>query len=406
MKPVIVGHFEPQRQPIGDVDHVLILDGMRAQIRSHPVVDAGEIGSGIVHGVGVCFRSGTAGSPIAVAERAERFAQPLRRRVETVITEQPGVAPGFAASPTGEHASQTEIQFTQIGNHEIGACRPEPLADTCAVHADDQSESASCRCLQSGFGIFHDYGPGRCHTQLPRRFEKYGRIGFAGQTQPDRISSIDTDVRKIGHGRRREHRGAVSARRHDSGGNALLAKSVEQRDRVWESQHAVGGEMLVEERLFARSEGGDRLLRARIIGRAAGRAVGQLNAARRQEGTDAVFPGPPIDVPPIVGVRIEWLHRSGRQPRKHLVEQGLPRARMHGRGIGDHAVHVEDHGVVRRSRRMQGLVLAHGYTPTALSYPRTIEVKAPSSLVTIARQRRRFVGWSVSSRIGFSPVRR
>ena len=101
VEPVVVGHSEPQRQPIRGVDQVLVLDGMRAPIGSHPVIYAGQIRSRIMHGVGVRFRRGTASSPITIAERTERFAQPFRRRIETIIAEQPGVATGLTACPTG-----------------------------------------------------------------------------------------------------------------------------------------------------------------------------------------------------------------------------------------------------------------------------------------------------------------
>ena len=82
---------EGQRQPVGRVDQVLVLDLAAGDPADQAVVAAGDIGAGVVDGVGGCLGRGPAGGEVAVAEGAQRLPEPLARRVEAVVGQRPGV---------------------------------------------------------------------------------------------------------------------------------------------------------------------------------------------------------------------------------------------------------------------------------------------------------------------------
>ncbi len=89
IEPVAIGGAKRQRQPVGEVDQVLVLDHLAGNIGLQPVVSTGEIGAGIVDGVGARLLGGAAGGEVTVAERAQGLPQALFRRRETLVDELP-----------------------------------------------------------------------------------------------------------------------------------------------------------------------------------------------------------------------------------------------------------------------------------------------------------------------------
>src|SRR5690606_14314175 len=91
---------------------------------------------------------------------------------------------------------------------------------------------------------------------------------------------------------------------------------------------------------------------------------------------------------------------AGARVREHLVEERLPRGRVQRGAVGDHAVHVEDHGLLRRHgsddrRRLGRWRGAH--LPILARPPLLREVDLPTRGRPCARStsRRRFdlAGW-------------
>jgi hypothetical protein len=74
--------------------------------------------------------------------------------------------------------------------------------------------------------------------------------------------------------------------------------------------------------------------------------VGDRDAPGGQEVPDPVVPGFAVHVLAVVGPLVERFEGSsfpGAPLAEVLVEEPLPRGRVHRGSVGDHAVHVEDH---------------------------------------------------------------
>ena len=80
------------------------------------------------------------------------------------------------------------------------------------------------------------------------------------------------------------------------------------------------------------------------------RVARQRNAARRKEGGRAVVARLAVDVAPVVGIDVKGDFACVCGPLlEELIEQPFPAA-MHARRPGQHAVEVEQHGVVIEGR--------------------------------------------------------
>lgn len=75
LRRAVANGAETQREPIGQIDHVLVLDLPSADGRGEAVVAACRVGAWVVHRAGRALRSGTAGGEIAVSQRAQGFPQ-------------------------------------------------------------------------------------------------------------------------------------------------------------------------------------------------------------------------------------------------------------------------------------------------------------------------------------------
>ena len=89
VEPVAALRPEGDRQPVRQVDEVLVLDNPPGDLGGEAIIAAGEVGPGIMRIVGLGFLGGAAGGEIAVAERAKRLAQTLLGRLEAVVGKRP-----------------------------------------------------------------------------------------------------------------------------------------------------------------------------------------------------------------------------------------------------------------------------------------------------------------------------
>lgn len=83
--------FDPevQREPVGKVDHVLVVDLLAGHRGGEPVVAARGVRTGVVRITGRALGRGAAGGEVPVAQRAQGLAQAFRGRVVTVILPGP-----------------------------------------------------------------------------------------------------------------------------------------------------------------------------------------------------------------------------------------------------------------------------------------------------------------------------
>lgn len=84
-EPVTAGGPEAQRQPVGEVDHVLVLDLAPRDGGDEPVVAAGHVGARVVHVVRGALGQRAAGGEVAVAQGAQGLPQPLLGGVVVVV---------------------------------------------------------------------------------------------------------------------------------------------------------------------------------------------------------------------------------------------------------------------------------------------------------------------------------
>ncbi len=89
VEPWTAGDPKPQRQPVGDVDQVLVLDLTASDVADQPVVKAGDVGTRVVDTVGLRFGKRATGHEIPIAQRAQRLAQALALGVEPVVDQRP-----------------------------------------------------------------------------------------------------------------------------------------------------------------------------------------------------------------------------------------------------------------------------------------------------------------------------
>ncbi len=97
VEPGLAVHPDLQRQPVGQVDQVLILDDPARHLGLQPVVAAGQIAARIVDAIGGTFRRGAAGGEIAVAEREQRLPVALIFRYVALPDQMP--APHASGPP-------------------------------------------------------------------------------------------------------------------------------------------------------------------------------------------------------------------------------------------------------------------------------------------------------------------
>ena len=90
---VVVADTKRQRQPVRTVDESLVCHRAAGDRRVQPVVEAGNVGAGIVRIVGLGLLGGAARREIAVAEGAQGLAQALIGRTTAVMNKRPAAPP-------------------------------------------------------------------------------------------------------------------------------------------------------------------------------------------------------------------------------------------------------------------------------------------------------------------------
>ncbi len=90
IEPRAVADAECEAQPVGDVDHVLVLDAAPRDLGAQPIETAGDIRPGVVDVVRGGLRGGAPGREVAVAQGAQRLPQPLVLGVEAFVVQLPG----------------------------------------------------------------------------------------------------------------------------------------------------------------------------------------------------------------------------------------------------------------------------------------------------------------------------
>ena len=89
IEPITVLDAEVERQPIGGIDQIFILDGLAGDVSIKPVVAAGDLGAGVMNAIRLRFRSRSPGRKVTIAEGAERFARGLLWGIEVFVDEFP-----------------------------------------------------------------------------------------------------------------------------------------------------------------------------------------------------------------------------------------------------------------------------------------------------------------------------
>ena len=93
------GHVEPgsvadrqlQHEPVRDVDDGFVHDRLAGDLGVEAIVDSGGVGAGVVHVVGGRLGRRPARRHVAVAQRAERLAEPFGLRVEALVRPYPWI---------------------------------------------------------------------------------------------------------------------------------------------------------------------------------------------------------------------------------------------------------------------------------------------------------------------------
>ena len=194
-----------------------------------------------------------------------------------------------------------------------------------------------------GLGVLDDHGPLRNRAQSAGGFQQDGWVGLAGQPEGLGDHAVDADGKEVAESGRLQDVFAVAARRVNGRRNPGFGQLADESDRRLEYGHA-DVQPLEEDLLLAVAEAAHRVIGA--VGRV---PLRQRNSARRQEIDHAVIAGFAVHEVPVVvvGERRVVLVVARGPPFEKVVEHGGPRRRVNGRGVGNHAVEVEDDGVVQ-----------------------------------------------------------
>ncbi len=94
VEPVTAGGAEGEREPVGEVDQVLVDDGATGHLARQGVVAPGHVRARVAPGAGHLLLRRAAGGEDAVAQDAQRLAQALLLGLEPFVHERPRVTHG------------------------------------------------------------------------------------------------------------------------------------------------------------------------------------------------------------------------------------------------------------------------------------------------------------------------
>src|SRR5215207_3984256 len=193
--------------------------------------------------------------------------------------------------------------------------------------------------LDSGDGIFKDCGTLDWYAELVGG----GNEGVRRRLTPEAFLrgdvTVNDDAESWAQVGGLEHRSRITRRCHDRDLGSALCKMIKELYRPRVGSHALFSQQCDEELILAIGESADRL----GVGTVAGITLGELNASRREERADAVVAWLAVDVVEIVAFDVGLVDAPLAE---EVDKELLPRPHMHLCGRGQHAVQIEQGGVV------------------------------------------------------------
>ena len=190
-------------------------------------------------------------------------------------------------------------------------------------------------------GVLDHDGATGFDLQFARRLEEHVGCRLPGETETVGDVAVDDDREPLGQASGVEDVGGVAGRGNDRHCDLHLVEEIEHPDRTREGDDALRGQRLAEQRVLAIAERADR----GIAGRIARVALWQHDVARLEERTHPIEAGFAVDVGEVVVERERRLGRFGAAGEE-VVEHARPCSEVHFRRGRQHAVEVEQHGVV------------------------------------------------------------
>ena len=84
VEPAVIGDVKIEREPVGEIDEILVLHHPPGNVGLQPVIAAGEVGPRIVNAIRHRPGSGCTGCKIAIPQGAQGFTDSLFVWVEPV----------------------------------------------------------------------------------------------------------------------------------------------------------------------------------------------------------------------------------------------------------------------------------------------------------------------------------
>ena len=235
-------------------------------------------------------------------------------------------------------------EFGQICDDDIRSRPPQLVGLPGAIHSDHQSEVSRTACFDAGSGILDHHRSCRIDPQAARRLEERVRGRLAGQTELDRRVAVHLSIEQVGDAGCTQYGVTVSAGGDHGCAEAHFSQFPEPCHRTREDLDPFGIQGLFDKLLLAAANALDRPFgRWRI--RCARR---QVDPPRGEKVAHPLLPRLPVDRSRVVFGDRETggVHTVPCVPAvEELVEGALPRGRVHARGGGEYAVHVEQDGV-------------------------------------------------------------
>ena len=219
---------------------------------------------------------------------------------------------------------------------------------------------------------------------VPHSVAACTKVSGAGlPASPSEVATraVDHGDEPVGQAGRGEHGGGVRRRRDDRERHPQLAQHVEERDRARVGGDAVAVEDDVEGVVLAVAEPAHGVR----VGRVGRVAVGQSDAARREQVAHSVVAGLAVDVGEVVGVGVgRGVRAGGVPPGQEGVEHLRPGAHVDLRGGRQDAVEVEQDRVVVRPGHLHRCA----HDPNARDCESACAIDRPVLLTRVGGRRR------------------